>query len=204
MKDVTSSGVFIINPRTEPPVGSNYPTEFAIRYLRRSATSCMVLCRSKIGIRGSDMAYEVEGQLLEVCTCNILCPCWVGEDPDNGTCDGLLGWHITKGSINGTSVVGHSIVALAHIPGNILKGNWKVRMYIDDKASAAQKDAILAVWSGKLGGPIADMAKLIGEVISVERSRLHSTSKEWLELSELVLRSWPTWRPTRDQQVKTQ
>jgi len=115
------------------------------------------------------MAYEVEGQLLEVCTCNILCPCWVGEDPDNGKCDGLLGWHITKGSINGTSVVGHSIVALAHIPGNILKGNWKVRMYIDDTASAAQREAMLDVWSGKLGGPIADMAKLIGEVISVEQ-----------------------------------
>src|SRR5215475_1214917 len=96
--------------------------------------------------------------------CDILCPCWVGEDPDNGTCDGLLGWNITKGSINGTNVVGHSIVALAHIPGNILKGNWKVRMYIDDKTSATQKDAMLNVWSGKLGGPIADMAKLIGEV----------------------------------------
>jgi hypothetical protein len=115
------------------------------------------------------MPYQVEGQLLEVCTCNILCPCWVGEDPDNGTCDGLLGWHVTKGTINGTDVVGHSIVALGHIPGNILKGNWKVRMYIDDKASPAQKDAMLAVWSGKLGGPIADMAKLIGEVISVEQ-----------------------------------
>src|SRR5262245_1792058 len=44
-------------------------------------------------MRRSKMAYEVESQLLEVSTCNILCPCWVGEDPDNGTCDGLLGWN---------------------------------------------------------------------------------------------------------------
>ena len=115
------------------------------------------------------MGYQVEGQLLEVCTCNILCPCWVGEDPDNGTCEGLLGWNITKGNINGTDVTGHSIVALCHIPGNILKGNWKVRMYIDDKANAGQKDALLSVWSGKQGGPIADLAKLIGEVVSVEQ-----------------------------------
>jgi hypothetical protein len=74
-----------------------------------------------------------------------------------------------KGSINGIDVAGRSIVALAHIPGNILKGNWKARLYIDDKASASQKDAMLDVWSGKLGGPIADMAKLIGQVISVEQ-----------------------------------
>jgi hypothetical protein len=31
MKDVTSSGVFIISPRTEPPVGGNYPIECTLR-----------------------------------------------------------------------------------------------------------------------------------------------------------------------------
>lgn len=41
---------------------------------------------------------------------------------------------------------------LAHIPGNILKGNWKVRVYIDDKATAQQKDALIKVWTGKAGG----------------------------------------------------
>ena len=36
------------------------------------------------------MAYQLEGALLEVCTCNILCPCWVEEDPDNdGTCQSI-------------------------------------------------------------------------------------------------------------------
>src|SRR5881409_603808 len=30
--------------------------------------------------------YELEGSLLEVCTCNVLCPCWIGEDPDGGDC----------------------------------------------------------------------------------------------------------------------
>jgi hypothetical protein len=58
---------------------------------------------------------------------------------------------------------------LAHIPGNILQGNWKARVYVDDKASKAQMDAILAVWTGQLGGPVADMAKLVGEVQSVEQ-----------------------------------
>jgi hypothetical protein len=26
------------------------------------------------------MASQIEGTLFEVCTCNVLCPCWVGED----------------------------------------------------------------------------------------------------------------------------
>ena len=43
------------------------------------------------------MAYQLEGKLLEVCTCKILCPCWVGEDPDgDGTCLSVNSWHIDK------------------------------------------------------------------------------------------------------------
>ena len=43
------------------------------------------------------MAYDIEGKLLEVCTCNVLCPCWVGEDPDGGVCESALAWHMDKG-----------------------------------------------------------------------------------------------------------
>jgi len=115
------------------------------------------------------MAYQLEGDLLEVCTCKILCPCWVGEDPDGGTCEGLLAWHIGKGTVNGLDVSGHTIVALCHIPGNILKGNWRIVVYLDDKTTPQQQEAILNVWTGKLGGPCADLAQLIGQVAGVER-----------------------------------
>jgi hypothetical protein len=115
------------------------------------------------------MPYELEGQLLEVCTCQILCPCWVGEDPDSGVCDGTLGWHVSKGQVDGVDVSGRTIVALCHIPGNILKGNWNVRLYVDDKATPAQKDAMVSVWTGKKGGPVADLAKLVGRVDAVEQ-----------------------------------
>lgn len=115
------------------------------------------------------MVYQIEGKLLEVCTCNILCPCWVGEDPDGGECRGVVTWHIDKGKINNVDVSGLTVSALAHIPGNILKGNWRAVFYIDDKATAGQQEELLNVFTGKLGGPIADFAKLIGEVVAVER-----------------------------------
>jgi hypothetical protein len=115
------------------------------------------------------MAYQLEGSLLEVCTCNILCPCWVGEDPDGGTCDGVLAWHFDQGSINGTDVSGRTFVILTHIPGNILEGNWRVVVYVDDGATDEQQQALLDVWTGKLGGPVADLAQLVGEVLAVEK-----------------------------------
>src|SRR5262249_50811384 len=101
--------------------------------------------------------------------CRVLCPCWIGEDPDNGTCDSMQAWHFDKGSINGVDVTGRTIAATFAIPGNVLKGNFRAAVYIDDGASDAQQKAILEVYTGKLGGPVAELAKLIGEVVSVER-----------------------------------
>ena len=123
------------------------------------------------------MAYELEGKLLEVCTCNVLCPCWVGEDPDGGTCTGVLSWHIEKGTVNSTDVSGHTLTILTFIPGNILEGNWRVIVYVDDKTTDEQQQALLDVWTGKLGGPVADLAQLVGEVVAVERARSSSRSK---------------------------
>lgn len=114
------------------------------------------------------MAYHLEGRLLEVCNCRVLCPCWIGEDPDFGTCDTIVAWHFDKGKIEGVDVAGTTIALIAHVPGNILKGNWKAAVYVSDKASPQQKDAILSVYTGKLGGPVGELVKLVGEVVSVE------------------------------------
>jgi hypothetical protein len=116
------------------------------------------------------MTYRLEGRLLEVCTCGVLCPCWVGADPDGGTCDGTLSWHFDKGEIDGVDVSGLTIAILCHIPGNILKGNWRAVIFVDEKASSQQEEAILNAYTGKLGGPIAEIASLIGEVVAVERA----------------------------------
>ena len=115
------------------------------------------------------MSYQLQGSLLEVCTCRVLCPCWVGEDPDNDTCDSVNSWHIERGTINGVDVSGLTVATLNHIPGNVLKGNWRILIFIDDKAMEAQQEALVSAFTGKLGGPMADLAQLYGEVVAVQR-----------------------------------
>ena len=116
------------------------------------------------------MTYEIEGKLLEVCTCNVLCPCWVGEDPDYKTCDTTIAWGIEKGSIEGVDVSGLTMAVSAHIPKNILiPKSWKAVVFVDDKATAEQEGVLLQLFTGQLGGAVADLAGLIGEVVAVER-----------------------------------
>jgi len=117
------------------------------------------------------MAYEIEGRLLEVCTCNVLCPCWVGEDPDYKTCDTTLAWGIEKGTIEGVDVGGLTLAVSAHIPGNILTPkSWTAVVFVDERATAEQEGVMLRLFTGQLGGAIADLAGLIGEVVAVERA----------------------------------
>ena len=65
-----------------------------------------------------------------------------------------------------------------HIPGNILAGNWKAAVYVDDRCNEEQQEALLEVFTGKLGGAIADFAALIGEVVAVERIPITCTVNE--------------------------
>ena len=117
------------------------------------------------------MAYEIEGRLLEVCTCNVLCPCWVGEDPDFKTCDTTIAWGIEKGTIEGVRVDGLTFAVSAHIPKNILiPKSWKAVVFVDDRASSEQEGVLIRLFTGQLGGAVADLAGLIGEVVGVERA----------------------------------
>ena len=113
--------------------------------------------------------YDIEGRLLEVCNCEAICPCWVGLDPDNGTCDSILAWAVDRGTVKGVDVSDRIIGLSVHIPGNVLAGNWKVVVYVDERCDETQQEALLAVFTGQLGGAIADFAALIGEVLAVER-----------------------------------
>ena len=63
------------------------------------------------------MGYQLAGRLLEVCNCRVLCPCWIGEDPDYGTCDTIIAWHFDKGKIGDVDVSGHTVALIAHVPG---------------------------------------------------------------------------------------
>jgi len=114
--------------------------------------------------------YQFKGTLLEACDCNVLCPCWIGEDPDGGTCQSVIAYHLDSGTINGVDVSGLTLAAVVFIPGNVLAGNWQQLVFVDDTASDEQTDALVAAFTGALGGPLADLAQLIGERLGLIRA----------------------------------
>lgn len=117
----------------------------------------------------ADASYRLEGTMLELCSCAVSCPCFIGEDPDRGECFGVITFHLEKGEARGVDVSGLNLINVAHIPGNALAGGWRSVLLVDSRADDAQAEALLDAFGGKLGGPLADLASLVGEVVAVER-----------------------------------
>ncbi len=116
------------------------------------------------------MAYQLEGKSLEACTCKEYCPCWSGYESE--TCGTVLSWHIDNGTIEGVDVSGRAVAVAAGTPcsGVAKQGAASATLYVDDEATPEQGEALVNAWTGKLGGPVADLAQLFGEVVGVERA----------------------------------
>jgi len=129
------------------------------------------MAMTKEKAEATSVVYDLQGTLLEACSCGVLCPCWVGEDPDGGACDAFIAYHFDGGTIRGIDIGGLSLVNVVKIPGNVLTpGSWKIVMFVDQRATDEQLQALTDAYSGKLGGPLADLAGLVGEVLDVRRA----------------------------------
>jgi hypothetical protein len=118
---------------------------------------------------GTRAIYSLQGTLIEACSCNVNCPCWIGEDPDLGECFAIVAYGIERGEIRELDVSGLNLVLVCHIPGNVLAGNWRIVALVDERGTEEQRGALLDAFTGKLGGPLGDLwTALIGEVKGVE------------------------------------
>ena len=118
-------------------------------------------------MRVATKTYDLSGTLLEACSCRAPCPRWLGDAPDEGRCDAVIAYYIERGSIRGLDVSGLSIVEVGSIAGDVVAGRRRMVLYVDDRAAPEQRRAMLDVWSGSLGGPLADLARLVGERIAI-------------------------------------
>ena len=126
------------------------------------------------------MAWKLEGTYFENCNCDWVCPCTVTSfaSPATGDrCQVVLNYHVQRGEIDGVDVSGRSVSIVADSPKRMLDGGWRVGVIIDDKSSKEQVDKLTAVFAGQAGGPIANLAPLIGEVLGIEQLPIEYSDK---------------------------
>lgn len=116
--------------------------------------------------------WQIKGQYMETCNCTFICPC-IGSNlaaqPTEGNCKAALAMRIDEGTKDSVKLDGLALIALLYSPGAMAEGNLKVGLIVDEKADGAQTDAIVEIFSGAAGGPMAGLAPLITENAGVEK-----------------------------------
>ena len=117
------------------------------------------------------MAYRIEGTYFENCNCDVACPCGASNlllPATNERCDFLMAFRVTAGEVDGVDVSGATLAVLGDTPGQMSNGGWRVGMVFDADTSEEQRQALIQVFSGQLGGPPGLLAPMMGEMLGVE------------------------------------
>ena len=117
------------------------------------------------------MAWSLKGSYAETCSCELMCPCNLSFDhgATYDFCRATLAFNIREGDVEGTDLAGVKLVVIIDTPKVMTDGNWKLGLFVDDGASDEQADKVVQVFSGQLGGPMAALGPLVGEMLGVER-----------------------------------
>lgn len=117
-------------------------------------------------------SYRLSGHFFELCDCETICVCWLGEEPTDGRCTGVFAWTITSGTIGGTDVAGTRVVSASYHTGNRREGGLDVYLFVDDNATEKQAEVLADAFTGRLGGPLGELAKLMGELRGTARTSI--------------------------------
>jgi hypothetical protein len=103
-----------------------------------------------------------------------MCPCNLSLDhgATYDFCRVTLAFNIREGEVDGTDIAGRKVVAIADTPKVMTEGNWRLGVFVDDQASDDQFDKLVQVFGGQLGGPMAALTPLVGQMLGVERAAI--------------------------------
>src|SRR5262245_29529716 len=120
------------------------------------------------------MSWTLKGSYVETCSCELMCPCNLSFDhgATYDFCRATLVFNMQQGEIDGTDIAGMKVAMIIDTPKVMTEGNWRLGLFVEESASDEQFDKLVQVFTGQLGGPMAALAPLVGEVLGVERAAI--------------------------------
>jgi hypothetical protein len=149
-------------------------------------------------LAGRRTPWRITVHSIEGCNCTPGCNCQFTGFPDHGNCEALIGGEVQEGSFGDVSLAGIRYVLACLYPGAIHEGNGEVAVFIDERASPAQAEALATILSGRAGGmPFEALAGTIssldGPVLAPIEMQVNGTQSSYripgvLELTQTPIR----------------
>jgi len=114
--------------------------------------------------------WRLAGEYMEACNCALPCPCVFGPNPvpTEGFCAAALAWRIAEGRYGDAGLDGLDVALVFRTPpGRFRDGGWTAALYLDQRASEPQREALGLIFTGRAGGRLGRLAMLIGTLVGV-------------------------------------
>ncbi|MCH8202850.1 MAG: DUF1326 domain-containing protein [Proteobacteria bacterium] len=105
------------------------------------------------------MAWQVSGRSLDLCSCKMWCPCWLGPEiePDEGWCAHTFGFEIRQGNADGIDLSGTIVAFTGEWPANFFLGGGRARLYLDKTATEEQQRELETIFNGTKSGHLQSL-----------------------------------------------
>jgi hypothetical protein len=123
------------------------------------------------------MPWTLSGEMIETCSCNMLCPCWYGVQElmvmDQGWCASPILFRLRDGTADGVNLGGLTLALALVFPGPTLyDGHATARLYLEEAVTADQRGALEPIMQGQRGGPMQILAGLITTWLPTQSTRI--------------------------------
>ncbi|KIP13837.1 MULTISPECIES: DUF1326 domain-containing protein [Burkholderia] len=109
--------------------------------------------------------WEIQGTELMTCNCSYGCPCQFSAPPTNGFCEAMGAISIGCGHYGDVRLDGVNLAVVFQWPGPIHEGKGKCQPIVDERASPAQRDAVLKIMTGQDTEPFATMFSVFASTL---------------------------------------
>src|SRR4051794_23409997 len=143
------------------------------------------------------MSWRIRGTYFESCNCDAICRCRridgvAGGRSTHGVCTGALSWLIEEGEADGVDLAGTPVALASRYSDDEPGSPWTWALYLDERASDGQREALEAIYTGRLGGdagkhfPWAWKTSELVAVRPVEIEVDHTRRRQWLRIRDHV------------------
>ncbi len=110
--------------------------------------------------------WRIKGPEFNNCNCNYGCPCQFNALPTHGHCRALAAMRIEEGHFGSTKLDGLNWVGTFAWPGAVHEGNGTQQFFIDERADADQRAALVAILHGRETQPGATHLPVFNSMVS--------------------------------------
>ncbi|MDJ0514424.1 MAG: DUF1326 domain-containing protein [Methyloceanibacter sp.] len=112
--------------------------------------------------------WELKGVEFANCNCDYGCPCQFNALPTHGDCHSIAAYRVDEGHFGDVDISGLNAIGVYWWPEAIHFGNGRTLLIVDERASEAQRSALLSILNGEHTEP----GKTIWNVIAATFSEV--------------------------------